>query len=85
MAEIVIALSHHIPVTVLFGHLGPVVAAYPATVSWLGLVCWAMAASVAFGVLAKPAGWRWGHREVSLPGPLPVRGGEGGPAGSAAS
>jgi hypothetical protein len=59
-AEILIALSHSIPVTVLLGDFGRIVRAYPSTVGWLGFLFWVLAACVGFRVLAGPGGWRRG-------------------------
>jgi len=64
-AEVLIALGHSIPVTVLLRDFGPIVRAYPSTVGWLGFLFWALAACVGFRVLAGAGGW-WRSRETSV-------------------
>src|SRR5690349_10190703 len=43
-AEVLIALNDGIAAAELLGHSGLVLRAYPATVGWLGLLFWALAA-----------------------------------------
>jgi len=73
LAEILLAIGDHIPVTALAGHSGEIIRAYPATVGWLGFVFWMLAAVVGYAVVAWPDGWRIGSGPIRpwLPQAIP--------------